>query len=130
MLSDTQINRIRTLAAEGTSKAEIARQVGCSTASVRKYLSFEGPAPRREKHGRADCAPSLAPYRELIEQWVQEDEGKRRKHRKTATQIWQRLREEHGYTGAYSLVQHLVSKLKKALLFKEMSAPDPPYGAQ
>lgn len=125
MITHAQMDRIRALDRQGLTRGQIARKTGHCLSTVDKYLSFEGyPAPREPR--RSECPPSLEPYRALMEQWVNEDEGKRRKDRKTAKEITRRLREEHGFTGAASLVQAYVARLKKDLMFREMCKPDAP----
>lgn len=126
-VTQQEADRMRELAKEGVSIAQIARDTGRCVSTVRKYISSDGPVPERRK-GQSECPPSMEPYRGLLEQWVNEDEGKRRKHRKTCAQMIRMLREEHGYTGCDTCVQNYVGKLKRKLFFKEMCKPDSPPG--
>jgi transposase len=48
----------------------------------------------------------------IIDAWMEQDRGRPRKQRHTATRIWQRLREEYGYAGSESAVRRYVAARK------------------
>lgn len=60
-----------------------------------------------------DCScPIMDPYRNFIEQILHEDKTAPVQQRHTAARIYERLVDEHGYTGGESTVRHYVRKLK------------------
>ena len=81
----------------------LARHFGISRESVKKMLSFSvAPGYRR----RAEIKrPKLDGFTEIIEQWLREDVGQHRKQRHTAKRVFERLRDEHGFTGGYTIVK-------------------------
>lgn len=114
MLEVADIESIRHLHfRKGWSMRRIARELGHSRKTVRKAL--QGPGPWQYRPGRPRPAPKVGPYRELIGQWLVEDEKAPRKQRHTARRIYQRLRDEHGYQGAESTVRRAVAQLRREL---------------
>lgn len=49
--------------------------------------------------------PKLDGFTEIIEQWLGEDVGRPRKQRHTAKRVFDRLRDEHGFAGGYTIVK-------------------------
>ena len=47
--------------------------------------------------------PKLDGFTEIIDQWLKEDLKQLRKQRHTAHRIFERLRDEHGFTGGYTI---------------------------
>ena len=74
--------------------------------------------------------PKLEPYVGLIDQILQEDQHRPKKQRHSAQRIFERLREEHGYTGGITIVRDYVHQQK--LHQQEMFVPlaHPPGDAQ
>lgn len=99
-----KIEDIRKRARGGESIASIARAVGASEPTVRKYARMEdlSPEPPRRREPESEV---LAPYEETIDSWLDDDCRNWRKQRHTATRACVRLRDEEGYTGSYSTVQ-------------------------
>ena len=84
---------------DGLSGREIARQFGISRDSVHKMLTFsEPPGYRRTAPVRR---PKLDPFTEQIDRWLLDDKGRHRKQRHTAKRVFDRLRDECGFTGGY-----------------------------
>ena len=85
------------------SGREAARQFGISRDSVKKMLSFSVPPGYRRrttiKH------PKLDRFTEIIDQWLKEDLSRNRKQRHTAKRVLERLRDEHGFTGGYTIIK-------------------------
>jgi len=110
------INRLRS----GESERRIARDMGLSRTTVRKYrelaephgylqpeqtlpdeptlLARLGPGPRLRP-----VASTVQPYEDIVRRWV--DQGVE------MTAIFQRLRDNHGYTGSYSAVRRYVARV-------------------
>src|SRR5258707_12347424 len=52
--------------------------------------------------------PKLDEFTEVIDQWLRDDVGQHRKQRHTAKRVFDRLRDEHGFTGGYTIVKDYV----------------------
>ena len=105
-----RVSQIRSLWRQGETIASIAREVGVSEPTVRKYLKMEDFSPSmkvRKKRGS-----KLDDYEHLVRQWLEDDKGAFRKQRHTITRIHQRLRDEYGLDVSYSLVYNLVHSVK------------------
>lgn len=94
--------------ANGDSVARTARGEGASEPTVRKCrdMGDMSPGPPAGK-GRGSM---LDPYRPIVDAWPIEGGRRRRKRRRTATRVHERLRKEHGYKGGHSLVQAYVKQ--------------------
>ena len=57
--------------------------------------------------------PKLDGFSEIIAQWLVEDVGRPRKQRHTAKRVFDRLRDEHGFTGGYTIVKDHVRELQR-----------------
>jgi hypothetical protein len=55
-------------------------------------------------------APKLGPFQAIIDQVLGDDEAAPPKQRRTAAQLFRRLRDEHGYAGGNAQVQRYVRK--------------------
>lgn len=102
---------IRILDAQGLSWRRIAREVGVSRQTVRKYAELEDRSPKPPGHAKAKSKPD--PFKPVIDKWLQADRMMPRKQRHSAMRIWRRLRDERGYDGSYQLVQHHVRQRKR-----------------
>ena len=63
------------------------------------------PGYRREQ---APSRPKLDPYKGVIDQILEVDQGLPKKQRHTAKRIYERLRNEHGFPGKYTIVKDYV----------------------
>ena len=118
----------RSVYVEGLSEREAARRFGLARETVRKMLRYATPPGyRRSKPVRR---PKLDPFTGIIDQILADDYQQPRKQRHTAKRIFDRLREEHGFTGGYSSVKEYVRE--KRLGSEEMFVPlaHPPGDAQ
>ena len=111
------------------SERAAARHFGVSRQSVRKMLQFSvPPGYRRTAPVRR---PKLDEFTALIEQWLGDDSRHGyRKQRHTAKRIFERLRDEHGFTGGYTIVKDYVREHRRHR--REMFVPltHPPGHAQ
>lgn len=103
--------RIRILDARGVSWREIARQLGVSRDTVRKYATMEDcspkPAVRRGRRSLIDA------HSETVDSWLSADRLMPRKQRHTARRVYARLVEEEGFEGSYSSVQRYVKRWRE-----------------
>ena len=88
---------------QGLSKRAIARLFGISRDSVDKMIVYSVPPGYRRTSPVK--RPKLDGFTELIEQWLREDAGRPRKQRHTAKRVFDRLREEHGFSGGYTIIK-------------------------
>jgi transposase len=118
----------RSVYVEGISEREAARRFGLARATVRKMLRYSvPPGYRRLQPVRR---PKLDRFTGIIDQILQTDREQPRKQRHTAKRIFERLRQEHGFAGGYTIVKDYVREQK--LGGQEMFVPlvHPPGEAQ
>ncbi len=87
----------------GLSKRASARHFGISRDSVDKMIVYSAPPGYRRT--APIKRPKLDGFTEIIDQWLLEDADRPRKQRHTAKRVLDRLREEHGFTGGYTIVK-------------------------
>ena len=98
--------RVRLACAEGMSQREAARRFNISRDTVRKMLSYSGPPGyRRTAPVRR---PKLEAFIAIIDAWLDEDRQVPRKQRHTAKRVFDRLRDEHGFTGGYTIIKDYI----------------------
>jgi len=93
--------KVRLACAEGMSQREAARHFGISRDSVQKMLAYSVPPGYRRT--APIKRPKLDGFTDAIDAWLEEDRGVPRKQRHTAKRVFDRLREEHGFTGGSRL---------------------------
>ena len=98
--------KVRLACAEGMSQREAARHFGISRDSVQKMLAYSVPPGYRRK--APIKRPKLDSFTEIINAWLEEDRGVPRKQRHTAKRVFERLRDEHGFTGGYTIVKDYI----------------------
>ena len=85
------------------SERAASRYFGISRDSVKKIMSFSVPPGYRRT--APIKRPKLDGFTEIIDAWLAEDQGRNRKQRHTAKRVLERLREEHSFTGGYTIVK-------------------------
>jgi transposase len=120
--------RVRLACAEGMSQREAARHFGISRDSVRKMMAFSVPPGYRRK--APVKRPKLDGFTGIIDAWLEDDRSVPRKQRHTAKRVLERLRDEHGFTGGYTIVKDYVREHDRR--GREMFVPlaHPPGHAQ
>lgn len=104
---------------EGLSGRQISRDFGISRDSVANMLTYsEPPGYRRTAPIKR---PKLDPYTDQIDSWLAEDKTRPRKQRHTAKRIFERLRDECGFDGGYTIVKDYVRSKKRGS--REMFVP-------
>ena len=113
---------------EGMSIREAAREFGLHRDTVRKMLEYSVPPGYRRQ--TPPKRPKLEPLVGVIDRILEDDRGVARKQRHTAKRIFQRLREEYGFDGGYTIVKDYVREHRRQT--KEMFVPlsHPPGHAQ
>ncbi len=90
----------------GMSEREAARHFGVNRRTISKILEHsEPPGYRRSRPPRR---PKLDPFTGIIDNILKEDKERPKKQRHTAKRIFERLRDEHGFTGGYTIVKDYV----------------------
>jgi len=93
----------RAVLVDGLSQRSVAREFGISRKSVRKVVSFSVPPGYRRQ--QAVKRPKLDPWVGVIDAILEEDKARPAKQRHTAKRVFDRLREEHQFTGGYTIVK-------------------------
>ena len=113
---------------EGLSQREAALRFGIDRKTVSKMLrhsippGYQRSAPPRR--------PKLDGFTGIIDRVLEEDRTVHRKQQHTAKRIFERLRDEHGFTGGYTIVKDYVRDCRRRS--REMYVPlsHPPGHAQ
>ena len=95
----------------GESKRSILKETGMHWRTLEKMLSYSSPPGYRQSKPRN--RPKIGPFEERIRQILKDDLKISRKQRHTAKRIWERLRDEEGYSGGYSSVKQIVRTIQK-----------------
>ena len=85
MISMSQIQDIRRRKMEGETNAEIARNVGVSAPTVRKYLKPQDLSPKMPVRRRTFSI--MDPYAKIVDGWLEADQHVWHKQRHTAKRI-------------------------------------------
>ena len=104
MISYELYCQIRLLYRErGLSFAQIARELHLDEETIAKWARAKSYTIARTNTPRKS---KLDPYRELIQRWLE-------RHSYTATQIFQRLRAEEGYSGGITILSDYVRSIRR-----------------
>ena len=102
---------IRLLDAKGVPWREIARRLGVSRETVKKYAQMEDCSPRPAS--RPARVSGIDAYAQTVDAWLGADLRMPRKQRHTARRVYDRLVAEHGFEGSYSMVQRYVKRWRE-----------------
>ena len=92
---------------EGLSKRAAARRFGIDPRTVDKMLEFSVPPGYRRS--KPPVKPKLGRYIAVIDGILAEDKGRPKKQQHTSKRIFERLRDEHGFTGGITIVKDYVA---------------------
>ena len=104
---------------DGLSQRGAARRFGIDRKTVAKILKHS--VPPGYQRGRPPKRPKLDPYTGIIDQILEDDKSESKKQRHTCKRIFERLRDEHGYSGGITIVTDYVRARKR--LSKEVFVP-------
>lgn len=109
----------RAVRVEGKSQRAVAQEFGLSRETVRKMLQYAvPPGYQRQQPIRR---PKLGPWLGVIDAILHDDMQRPVKQRHTAKRIFEWLKEEHGFTGGYTIVKDYVCR--EQLRTREMFVP-------
>jgi transposase len=98
---------------QGVGKREISRRTGIHRDTIEKMLKYASPPGYRFKKPRSKT--KLDPYIRIIDQILKDDRNAPPKQRHTAIRILNRLKEEFGFTGSYTIVKDYVREKKRRM---------------
>ena len=113
---------------EGISQREASRIFGIDPRTVAKMLVFSVPPGYRRR--QVANRPKLDAFTGIIDQILETDKLVPKKQRHTSKRIFERLRDEHGFTGGLTIVKDFIFAAKQRQ--REMFVPlvHPPGHAQ
>jgi transposase len=113
---------------EGLSHRAAARRFGIDPRTVAKMVRFA--APPGYVRTKPPAKPKLDPFIPVIDRILFDDKSRPRKQQHTAKRIFERLRDEYGFTGGLTIVKDYVAGWRQRA--QEMFVPleHPPGHAQ
>src|SRR6476620_7842163 len=113
---------------EGLSERAAARRFGIDPRTVNKMMKFSVVPVSVNK--RPPAKPKLDPFISVIDRILEGDKSRPKKQQHTAKRIFERLRDEHGFTGCITIVKDYVAGWRQRA--QEMFVPliHPPGHAQ
>jgi transposase len=113
---------------EGLSERAAARRFGIDPRTVNKMMKFSVPPGYVRK--KPPAKPKLDPFISVIDRILEDDKSRPKKQQHTAKRIFERLRDEHGFTGGITIVKDYVAGWRQRA--QEMFVPlvHPPGHAQ
>ena len=116
---DVYLRVRRAVMVEGMSIREASRVFGLHRDTVRKMLAYSVP-PGYRRHS-PPRRPKLEPFTGIIDRILEEDLRVLKKQRHTAQRIFERLRDEYGFGGQYTIVKDYVREHRRQS--REMFVP-------
>ena len=113
---------------EGNSQREAAKVFGLSRDTIAKMCRFS--LPPGYTRTKAVAKPKLGPLLPVIDRILAEDRIAPMKQRHTAKRIFERLRDEHGYGGGYTVVKDYVRQCRARSRETFVPLAHPPGHAQ
>ena len=115
---------------EGLSHREAGRRFGIDRRTVKKMLRYSAPPGYRRT--RPVRRPKLEGFTGIIDAILEADAvpDVPRKQRHTAHRIFERLRDEHGFTGSYTIVKDYVRSQRQSVREAFVPLHHPPGHAQ
>ena len=108
---DVYLRIRRAVMVEGMSIREASRVFGLHRDTVRKMAAYSVP-PGYRRHS-PPRRPKLEPFTGVIDAILEADAQVPRKQRHTAQRIFERLRQEHGFPGQYTIVKDYVREHRR-----------------
>lgn len=124
MLTMTRIDDIKkTFFEEGSSISEISRKQSTDRKTIRKYISKEDFNQPQLKPVTKIEQPKLAPHKEIIDGWLEDDRKAKKKQRYTAQRVFDRPNQEiAGFECSYRTTAKYVKAKKESMYSSGKSA--------
>ena len=118
----------RAVQIEGLSKRAAARRFGIDPRTVTKMMTHS--VPQGYVRTKRPVRPKLDPFIPIIDKMLADDKSRPKKQQHTSKRIFERLRDEHGFTGGITIVKDYVAGVQQRS--REMFVPlvHPPGHAQ
>lgn len=113
---------------DGMSKSAAARLFGIDRKTVSKMLQHSVPPGYRRS--KPPARPKLDPFIRIIDQILASDRFVPKRQRHTAKRIFERLRDDHGFTGGITIVTDHVREKKRRTSEVFVPLTHPPGDAQ
>lgn len=104
---------------DGMSRRQASRVYGVDRRTVDKMLRFSVPPGYRRT--KPPVRPKLDPFIGIIDRILEEDQARPVKQRHTGKRIFERLRDEHGFSGGLTIVRDYVRARRRRA--REMFVP-------
>lgn len=113
----------RAVRVEGKSQRSVAREFGLSRETVGKMLQYAVPPGYQRQ--QPIKRPKLGPWLGVIDAILEDDKQRPVKQRHTSKRIFERLKDEHGFTGGYTIVKDYVraATLRSQEMFVPLAHP-------
>lgn len=102
----------RQVLVEGLSKRGAVKRFGISWHTLQKILNHAEPPGYQQKRPRAK--PKIEAFLPIIAEILTADQKAPRKQRHSAKRIFDRLKDEHAFTGGYTIVKDAVRSWKQS----------------
>ena len=103
-----QYGRVRyAVRIEGLSERAAARRFGLDPRTVAKMMKYSVPSGYRRK--KPPTKPKLDPFIAAIDRILRDDKSRPKKQQHTSKRIFERLRDENGFTGGITIVKDYVA---------------------
>jgi transposase len=109
----------RAVMADGLSRRDAAKRFGVHRNTIAKMLQFSVPPGYRRRE--RPVSKKLGPHMAWIDAILEGDRSVHKKQRHTAQRIFDRLRDERGFSGRYTIVRDYVAQA--TLRGREMFVP-------
>ena len=110
------------------SRREACRKHNLNFRTIQKILKHPEPPDHPKEYARDK--PKIGPFISVIHEILEADKKVHRKQRHTGKRIFERLRDEHGYTGKITVVRDEIRRYKQATAEVFMPLAHPPGEAQ
>ncbi len=107
---------------ERKSIRKICKEVGLSRQTIRKILYGSVEETTTYKRTVEPPAPLRSQFEPIIKEWLVNDQTSPRKQRHNSQRIFERLQEEHEFTGGCSTVRGWVRDIKRVLNMDHIEA--------
>jgi transposase len=118
----------RRVLVDGHSMRSVQRESHLHWKTLRKILDHPEPPGYRQERPRPK--PKLRPFLPALHRVLEDDREAPRKQRHTAKRVFERLRDEHGYTDGLTAVKDAVREWRREHTEVFVPLAHPPGGAQ